>query len=77
METIRKKKKNVILRCELYACYELLTSWIQSLFQTIQLGYYQTTKKKKCSKTKRVVLEPFVPTGKEQLRNYFNHTMFA
>ena len=47
METIRKKKKNVILRCELYACYELLTSWIQSLFQTIQLGYYQTTKKKK------------------------------
>ena len=76
METIEKRKKNVILRCELYACYELLTSWIQSLFQTIQLGYYQQ-QKKEMFKTKRVVLEPFVPTGKEQLHNYFKHTMFA
>ena len=59
-----------ILHCEFYACYELLTSWIQSLFQTIQLGNYQTTTKEMFLKTKQVVLEPFVPTGKEHLRNY-------
>ena len=33
------------------ACYELITSWIQSLFQTIQLGNDQTTKEMLKNKT--------------------------
>jgi len=61
----QKEKKKVILRCELYACYELLTSWIQSLFQTIQLGYYQTTTTKKMFKNKTGCLGTFC-TNKER-----------
>jgi len=77
METIRKKKKkNVILRCELYACYELLTSWIQSLFQTIQLGYYQTTKKRNVQKQNGLSWNLLYQQGKN-LRNYFNHMMLT
>ena len=81
----KKKKKNVIFRCELYACYELLTSWIQSLFQTIQLGYYQTTKKRNVQKQNGLSWNLLYQQGKNScviisiircLRNYFNHTMF-
>ena len=82
----QKEKKNVILRCELYACYELLTSWIQSLFQTIQLVYYQTTtKKRNVQKQNGLSWNLLYQQGKNScviisiircLRNYFNHTMF-
>ena len=76
METIRKKKKCYI------ALWIICVLWTFNLLDSISISNNPTrllsnNKKKKCSKTKRVVLEPFVPTGKEQLRNYFNHTMFA
>ena len=71
-----KKKKCYI------ALWIICVLWTFNLLDSISISNNSTrllsnNKKKKCSKTKRVVLEPFVPTGKEQLRNYFKHTMFA